>query len=209
MPPFKDRAVVKVSPLKFHYIFLNEMPSADQQPLDSNIHVANKSYADVIDSITTRTNAILEHKIMQDLFHTKDSFDLFIMGYNLNDILLGILLKPQCPAVVISAYPAADPITYYSDDHSGNISKKLSAVQRLIGAMTTAVEYTGYFLLEIFGRHSVQVNLQNQSYVSSSVLNDVTLTYLNQYFQNSGPNIVNIGGIELDGLETSNNLRTV
>lgn len=201
--------------IKFHNLNLKQN---DSEPCDDENSVANKSYADVVKSIAQRTNAILGNQLMQNIITTKDTFDLLLMGYNFNDLLLGIVMEMKCPAFVVSTYPAVDPINYYmsNDDQlalsNRAVEENLSFMGRIASATTSVVDYAALLYLEFFGKKTVPKteSVQNESFITESILRDTSLTYLCRRFHNGSPKFVLVGGVDLhEASDFPSNVRVI
>lgn len=60
--------------------------------------------------IVRRSSDIVKHEAVQSLRKSGQKFDLFILGYNLNDMMLGLAGHFRVPSVIISTIPAMKPL---------------------------------------------------------------------------------------------------
>lgn len=172
----------------------------DQLSQNDGSNLTNKTYSYVINTLSTRANIALKHAYLRNIHRGKTSFDLILMGYNLNDMLLSIGMDLDCPAIVVSTYPATDPIM-------NTVTTELGTIQRAFLAMINVIEHVAFLLTTLFdsGSASYAEGRQNHNYGS----NRAVLTYLSPYLHHSEPRIVNIGGIEFDDIDSSNALSMV
>lgn len=71
-----------------------------------NEHNQLKRVPKILKIILQRSSEILKHEAVQKVLKSNQQFDLFILGYNLNDVMLGLAGHFRVPSVVISTIPA-------------------------------------------------------------------------------------------------------
>lgn len=171
----------------------------------------------LIKMMSHRSNAVLQHEIVQQLLHSEQQFDLFVLGYHFNEPLLGIAAHFRCPSVVISPAPAMKPIRDFVGNPAavattpifsrsgGNADILPKFSERFFLFVGYIVEYAitetiNRFLHEpIYAKH-FPAAIGYPTY--DEVMKNVSLVLVNHHFSQGDfrpmyPNIVDIGGIQI------------
>lgn len=172
----------------------------------------------MIKMITRRSNEVLQHEIVQQLFRSDQQFDLFVLGYNFNEPLLGIAAHFRCPSVVITPGPAIKAIRdfvgnpaaiattpTFGKSGEGDFPPKFS--ERFFVFIAYIFEYAiieivKRFLHEpIYAKH-FPAAIGYPTY--EKMMRNVSLVMVNHHFSQGDfrpmyPNIIDIGGIQIRG----------
>lgn len=165
--------------------------------------------------IARRSSEILRHKAVRNLIESGQQFDLFILGYNLNDMMLGLAGHFRVPSVVLSTIPAMKPLRDLIGNPAAVSSAPLfsqankidvsSFSDRLRLFIEYVVEYlyvmhTNYFIFERFyDEHFATIE---HFPTFDEVKKNVSLVLTNTHFSEGTlrpalPNLIEIGGIHI------------
>lgn len=215
----------KILPNTYHHIYTQVEDTQDWLNLRKgmlNNETKNdenqlKRFPKTIRMISRRSSEIIKHKAVQNLIKSGQSFDLFVLGYNLNDMMLGLAGHFRVPSVIISTIPAMKPLR----DLIGNpadvsnaplfqlerarINNKLSFIERLSLFIEYIFEYlyvmhTNYFIFEHF--YDEHFGAIENFPTFDEVKKNVSLIMTNTHFSEGTirpalPNLIEIGGIHI------------
>lgn len=170
----------------------------------------------VLKMIVRRSNAILDHEIVQKLMQSNQKFNLFILGYNFNEMMLGLAGHFQVPSVLISTVtpmksirdlignPAAVssvPLFSQTDKKS---NERLSFLQRFGQFFEYSAEFLVTNLVNFFLIEKSYYERFNGTYPTfDEVKKNVSLVLTNSHFSEglirpSLPNLIEIGGVHIN-----------
>ncbi|XP_070497144.1 uncharacterized protein [Chironomus tepperi] len=156
-------------------------------------------------------NNTLHMKEMKNLKET-EKFDVLILGYNMNEFMLGLGDHFKCPTIIFS--PSAmlgqldriigNPFSLASSNHFVLHGKKLDFIGRLRNFLLYAYDFliiTNIF--DYYGKSAYSYNFPSTQYRSySESLRNVSLLLLNSHFSTAAPrpylpNVVEVGGLHV------------
>lgn len=184
-----------------------------------------KRFPKTIRMIARRSSEIVRHKAVQQLIESGQQFDLFILGYNLNDMMLGLAGYFRVPSVILSTIPAMKPLRDFVGNPAAVSSAPLFSqadkidVTTLKGRLRLFIEYvveyfyvmhTNYFIFEPF--YDEHFGPIENFPTFDEVKKNVSLILTNTHFSEGTlrpllPNLIEIGGIHIK--ETPNPLPKV
>lgn len=103
----------KTLPKTYHHIYIEVGDVDDWKELRKNmlnndtkdVESTSKQMPKIFKMIVHRSSVVVKHPIVQNLLKSQQKFDLFILGYNLNDMMLGLAGHFRVPSVVMSTIP--------------------------------------------------------------------------------------------------------
>lgn len=155
----------------------------------------------------------LRHHEIENL-RKNQQFDLVIVGYAVNDFLLGIAAHFQCPSVMITpnqinfltqAYTGNPSSISYNPSVWSGYSTQMTLRQRIVNFLSLLVEKVVYFVINYFVMEPCYANVfPPPTYPSFTAVKDnVSLVLLaNQNLADSTPiplmpNVIYVGGMHL------------
>lgn len=165
--------------------------------------------------IARRSSVIVKHEAVQSIIKSGQKFDLFILGYNINDMMLGLAGHFRVPSVIISTIPAMKPLR----DMIGNPAavssapmfsqlKKVSQIsfRERLGLFIEYtfeyfyVTYTNYIIFEKF--YDEHFGIIENFPTFDEVKKNVSLIMTNTHFSEGTlrpalPNLLEIGGVHI------------
>lgn len=211
-------------PSNYHHIHIKLSDVDDWQQFRSNAVNNEAKTASVnvnrlpkiIQMTSRRSNEILEHEVVRQLMKSKQKFDIFILGYYINDAMLGLAGNFRIPSVVLSTMP---PMKFLRDfvgmpaavssaplfSQMGKKEKQLNFRQRL-------GEFVGYFceyILVSYVNYFVHEKIYYDHFPSSQnyplfdeVKRNVSLILTNTHFSDGTvrptmPNVIEIAGVNI------------
>lgn len=177
-----------------------------------------KAYLNVIRSL--KINAESSHKALEDpetqlLLSSGQTFDLFILGWQHNDFLLGIAAHFKCPSIVFYTMGTTKTIRDFVASPSSVQNNRVSAIVHRKAELTFAKrlsymwEHVIEFLLLEFYDYFVFPSYYEQHFPSSShypsyreVKQNVSLVFTCHHFSQGAlrptvPNLIEVGGIHI------------
>lgn len=175
--------------------------------------------------ILNRSEQVLTHHKVQNLMKSNQKFDLFFLGYNINDMMLGLAGNFRIPTVIFSTIPPMKALR----DMIGNPTSAASAP--LFKETSTRFEYdfidrfgqfiafTVEFCLTTYVNHFYFDTFYNKHFPASKnfptldeVRKNVSLIMTNTHFAEGNirpalPNLIEVGGAHIK--ETANPLPKV
>lgn len=176
-----------------------------------------KRFPKTIRMIARRSSEIVKHEAVQDLIKSGQKFDLFILGYNLNDMMLGLAGHFRVPSVIISTIPAMKPLR----DLIGNPAAVSSAPLFQLSELRTVnalsfrerlglfIEYTFEYFYTVHTNYFVFEEFYDQHFRTienfptfAEIKKNVSLIMTNTHFSEGTirpalPNLIEIGGIHI------------
>lgn len=172
-----------------------------------------------------RSELVMHHEIVQNLMKSNQKFDLFFLGYNINDMMLGLAGHFRVPSVIFSTIPALKSLR----DMIGNPAA-VASTQILKDSSTNSnydfydrfgqfIAFTVEFFVTTYINHFYFNTFYNKHFLTTSknvptfdeVKKNVSLIMTNTYvvegIRPALPNLIEVGGVHLK--ETSNPLAKV
>lgn len=175
--------------------------------------------------IARRSSVIVKHGAVQSLIKSGQKFDLFFLGYNLNDMMLGLAGHFRVPTVIFSTIPAMKPLR----DMLGNPAAVSSAplfskpqkIERLDfkQRLSLFIEYVFEYFYVSYTNHFLFQQFYDEHFGSidnfptfDEVKKNVSLIMTNTHFSEGTirpalPNLIEVGGLHIK--ETPNPLPKV
>lgn len=174
-----------------------------------------KRFPKTLQMIARRSSEIIRHKVVRNLIESGQKFDLFILGYNLNDMMLGLAGHFRVPSVILSTIPAMKPIRDFIGNPAAVSSAPLFSQATKIDVLSFrdrlrlfieyTVEYfyvmhTNYFIFERFYDEHFGTIAHFPNF--DEVKKNVSLVLTNTHFSEGTlrpalPNLVEIGGVHI------------
>lgn len=178
-----------------------------------------------MDLIYERSEQVITHDIVQNLMKSNQKFDLFFLGYNINDMMLGLAGHFRVPTVIFSTIPPMKALR----DMIGNPTAVASAP--LFKETTANLKFSFFDRLGQFVAYTVEFFIgcyMNQFYFEAfydkhfpasknfptfdEVRQNVSLIMTNTHFAEGNirpalPNLIEVGGAHIK--ETPNPLPKV
>lgn len=208
----------------YHHVYLNLSDTDDwsafrMKMLNNDSKTEYNQFARIpliMKMITRRSNEILQHEIVKQLFNSNQQFDLFVLGYNFNEPLLGIAAHFRCPSVILSPSPAmkalrdfvgnpAEIATTPIFSRSGETDFPPKFRERFFLFIGYTIEYViavsmDYLLHEpVYSKYFPPAS----GYLTyDEIKKNVSLVLVNHHFSQGDfrpmyPNLVDIGGIQI------------
>lgn len=183
----------------------NQSKSADQM----------KNMPRIIRLIERRTSQVIKHDIVQNIMKSGQKFDLFFLGYNINDMMLGIAGHFRIPSVILSLMPPMkglrDMIGNPTTAASTPIFKETNAHQTFgfRRRLSHFIGYTVEFFIGLWLNNFVIEPSYDEHFPASEnypsfdeVRKNVSLIMTNMHFSEgtiraSLPNLIEIGGVHI------------
>lgn len=168
----------------------------------------------MVKMIQHRSSIMIKHPLVQDLMRSNQKFDLYLLDYNINDIMLGLAGHFRVPTVILSLVPpikllrdmignpaAVASVPVINDPNAALKSTFRERFSQFMGyvmefAMTNVLHY---FVFEPFYAEHFPAS---ENYPTlDEVLKNVSLIMTNSHFSEgfvrpSLPNLIEIGGIQ-------------
>lgn len=211
-------------PPTYHHVFLNLSDTDDWgafriRMLNNDTKTDLMQFARIpllMKMLNRRSNEILRHEIVHQLFHSGQRFDLFVLGFNFNDPLLGIAAHFRCPSVILTPTPALKMIR----DFVGNpaeiattpIFGKHGVTEvppKFLSRFLLFIGYTIEYAVISIANNFIHEPLYANHFPSAKgyptydeIKRNVSLVLVNHHFSQGDfrplyPNIVDIGGIQI------------
>lgn len=216
-------ADAKLAP-NYHHVFLNLSDTDDWSAFRTRM-LNNDKKTDfmqfariplLLEMLTRRSNEILRHEILQRLFHSGQRFDLFVLGYNFNDPLLGIAAHFRCPSVVLTPTPALKMVRDFvgnpAEIATSPIFSKSGETEvppKFLSRFFLFIGYTIEYVVTEIANSFIQEPLYAKHFplakgypTYDEMKRNVSLVLVNHHFSQGDfrplyPNIVDIGGIQI------------
>lgn len=165
--------------------------------------------------IIRRSSYIVKHEKVQNLLKSGQTFDLFILGYNLNDFMLGLAGHFRVPSVIISTIPAMKPLRDMIGNPAAVSSAPLFSHSTEITQMgfrerlRLFIEYTLEYLYVSYVNYFHFEQFYNEHFgkienfpTFDDVKKNVSLIFTNTHFTEGTirpglPNLIEIGGVHI------------
>lgn len=169
-----------------------------------------------VQMITRRSIDIVKHEIVQNLLKSDQKFDLFVIGYNINDPMLGIAGHFHVPTVVLSTSSA---LLKHLRDYIGNpayiSSAPLYALPETVRRMgfrerwTLFAEYIFEYLYVAYANYFIFNPFYEEHFPADKnyptldeVRKNVSLILINTHFSEGRirpllPNLIEVSGVHL------------
>lgn len=162
-----------------------------------------------------RNNQIMRNDLVQEFMHIEQKFDLFLLGFAINDALIGFAAHFHCPTVIISTTfllkPLRDLVASPTAVTSSLIFNKdielenaPTFTQRLQMLFAYSIEYVVVNFMDYFYNIPQYTALFPPDKYPSlmEVRKNVSLVLVNQHFSQGNirpmtPNVVEISGIQI------------
>lgn len=166
--------------------------------------------------ISRRSRDIINHDVVQSLLKSNQKFDLFVLGYNINDPMLGLAGHFRIPSVVLSTIPALmKPLRDFIGNPASISSAPLYALPENVREMgfrerwrmfveyafeNAFVLYTNYFIYEPF--YNEHFLTESNFPTFDEVKKNVSLIVMNTHFSEGRirpilPNLIEVSGVHL------------
>lgn len=221
-------------PKNYHHIYIDVTDVDDwknlrKMALHNGTKTVNKmdlsSILTAINLVYQRSEQVVTHDIVQNLMKSNQKFDLFFLGYNINDMMLGLAGHFHVPTVIFSTIPPMKALR----DLIGNPTAVASAP--LFKEVTANLKYSFFDRFGQFIAYTVEFFITtyvNQFYFETfynkhfpvernfptfdEVRKNVSLIMTNTHFAEGNirpvlPNLIEVGGAHIK--ETSNPLSKV
>lgn len=212
----------KLLPKTYHHIYMKVEDSEEWVNLRKGMLNEKKDNSNqlkripkTLRMIVQRSSEIVRHEAVQSLLKSGQTFDVFILGYNLNDMMLGLAGHFRIPSVVLSTIPALKSLRDLIGNPAAVSSaplfshpKKLSEMgfrERLGLFIEYTVEYIyvtceNYFLFETF--YDEHFGAIENFPTFDEVKKNVSLILTNTHFSEGTirpalPNLIEIGGVHI------------
>lgn len=169
----------------------------------------------IIEMIVRRSKDIYHHEHLQRLLQSNQKFDLFVLGYNLNEMLLGIAGHFRIPSVLITTfapmkslrditgnpYSIANVPAFNGANSSNN---RFTLMHRILQFLTYTIEFCISCFVDIFVIEKTYYELFNETYTTfDEVKQNVSLVLTTTHFSEGVirplvPSLVEIGGIQIN-----------
>lgn len=223
----------KALPENYHHIYIDVTDVDDWKNFRRDaLHNGTKSgqmnlefFWSALRLILHRSELVVKHDIVQSLMKSKQKFDVFFLGYNLNDMMLGLAGHFRVPTIIFSTIPPIKTLR----DMIGNPTAAASTP--FFTEFRTNLEYDFYdrfgqfiaytieFFLTTYVNHFYFETFYNKHFPASrnfptfdEVKKNVSLIMTNTYFAEGNirpslPALIEVGGAHIK--ETSNPLPKV
>lgn len=220
-------------PENYHHIYVDVTDVDDWKNLRKwALHNGTKTgqlemnnFLTTLQLVSHRSELVITHRIVQNLMKSNQKFDLFFLGYNINDMMLGLAGNFRVPTVIFSTIPPMKGLR----DMIGNPTAVASAP--LFKETSTKLKYDFFdrfgqffaytieFLLTTYVNHFYFETFYNTHFPASKnfptldeVRKNVSLIMTNTHFTEGNirpalPNLIEVGGAHIK--ETSNPLPKV
>lgn len=184
----------------------NESKKADDQL---------KSMPKMIKLIDRRSSKLMKHEIVQNTMKSGQKFDLFFLGYNINDMMLGIAGHFRIPSVLVCLMPPLKGLR----DMIGNPTAAASTPvfrepnsQQTYGFRMRLSNFIGYsveFMLALWMNYFIHEPSYEEHFPAAEnyptldeVRKNVSLIMTNSHFSEGTirpalPNLIEIGGVHI------------
>lgn len=169
----------------------------------------------VLKMIVRRSKELVNHEIVQNLMKSDQKFDLYILGYNINEMMLGLAGHFKVPSVLFSTLPAMKPLRdlignpasvssapIFSNAKRAN--EPLSFFQRLGLFVEYTLEFIITTLIDVFVMEKAYYEIFNGTATPTfdDVKKNVSLILTNYHFSEGMvrpalPSLVEVGGIHI------------
>lgn len=174
-----------------------------------------KRFPKTLRMIARRSSEIVRHQTVRSLIESGQQFDLFILGYNLNDMMLGLAGHFRVPSVILSTIPAMKPLRDMIGNPAAVSSAPLFSQANKIDVLSfrdrlrSFIEYTVEFLYVVHTNYFVFEPFYHEHFATienfptfDEVKKNVSLVLTNTHFSEgtlrpSLPALVEIGGIHI------------
>lgn len=161
-----------------------------------------------------RSKLIIDHELVRNIMNSNQRFDLFIMGYNVNEMMLGLAGHFRVPSVLITTLPAIRTLRDLVGNPAAisnaaaflgtqNINGRLGFFTRLQMFFEYTIELIVSKCVDKFMMEPAYYEYFNESYPTyDEVKKNVSLVFLNSHFSEGTirphvPALVEIGGIHI------------
>lgn len=160
-------------------------------------------------------NEVLENPVTKNLLSSSQHFDLLILGWTANDVLLGIAAHYKCPSILLYTMYSCKAIRDFVGSPSGFQHNDLAAsihwqseitfYKRILFALEHFIEVIVVIYLNNFVQRQHFENhfpAENGYPSYDEVRRNVSLIFVTHHFSQGGirpsvPNLIEIGGIQL------------
>lgn len=209
-------------PANYHHIYLELDDIQDWAKLRQRMLVNDsKSDLDQFRRIPTlvkmsirRSKLMLDHEIVQNMMKSNQHFDLFVLGYNMNEMMLGLAGHFRVPSVLITTLPAirllrdivGNPTAVSNAPAFGaaqDMNGRLNCFKRLKMFFEYTIEFIVTKYVDKFMMERAYYEYFNESYPTyDEVKKNVSLVFLNSHFSQGRirpylPALVEIGGVHI------------
>lgn len=225
----------KTLPENYHHIYVDVTDVEDWKNYrKAALHNGTKSsdkmelggFLNAVDLIYVRSEQVVTHSIVQNLMKSNQKFDLFFLGYNINDMMLGLAGHFRVPSVLFSTIPPMkalrDMIGNPTAAASAPLFKETGGTNLNFGfydRFGQFIAYTIEFCIATYVNQFYFEPFYNQHFPASKdfptfdeVKKNVSLIMTNTHFAEGNirpalPNLIEVGGVHID--ETPNPLPKV
>lgn len=213
----------KSLPKTYHHIYIEVDDVGDWATLrkemlnnnTKNVESTSKQMPKIFKMIVHRSSVVVKHPVVQNLLKSQQKFDLFILGYNLNDMMLGLAGQLRIPSVILSTVPplkslrdlignpasiSSVPVFTEPKDYNPSFRKRLT---NFVGYLYEYVlmTYANYFIFQTFYDEHFPASENCPPF--DEVKKNVSLIMTNTHFSEgivrpSLPNLIEILGIHIE-----------
>lgn len=211
-------------PPSYHHVYLNLSDVDDWSTFRTKMlnNDSQKAFTQmaripvILKMVSRRSDEILQHEIVQQLFQSDRKFDLFVLGYHFNEPLLGIAGHFRCPSVVVSPSPAMkavrDLVASPASIATAPIFSKTGdedSPPKFFGRFGLFIAYTLEYVIVMIVNNFLHEPIYAKHFPSTKgyptydeVQKNVSLVLVNHHFSQGDfrpmyPNIIDIGGIQI------------
>lgn len=223
----------KTLPENYHHIYVDVTDVEDWKNFRKTaLHNGTKTdkmelggFMNAVDLIYLRSKQVVTHKIVQNLMKSNQKFDLFFLGYNINDMMLGLAGRFRVPSVIFSTIPPVKALR----DLIGNPTAAASAPlfketdtelnYGFVNRFSQFIAFTVEFCITAYVNQFYFETFYNQHFPASenfptfdAVKENVSLIMTNTHFSEGNirpalPNLIEVAGVHIK--ETPNPLPKV
>lgn len=183
-----------------------------------NPHKLSDKLYDLFLGLKMKTQAaheVLENPVTKNLLNSTQKFDLLLLGWTINDLLLGIAVHYKCPSILFYTMYSSKGIRDFVGSPPGFQHNGVAAVvhsqseitffKRILFALEHFLEvivfmYINHFLTRQY--YEMHFPAENGYPSYDAVISNVSLIFMAHHFSQGGirptvPNLIEIGGIQL------------
>lgn len=166
--------------------------------------------------LNRRSSDVMSHVIVQNLLKSDQQFDLFVLGFNVNDPMLGLAGHFRVPTVVLSTVPSLmKPLRDYIGNPASVSSAPLYALPESVSRMgfrerwSLFVEYMFEYVFTAYMNYVVFEQFYSEHFPAAKnyptfdeVKRNVSLILINTHFSEGRirpilPNLIEVSGVHL------------